>query len=94
MHWKNQCSGETSPFDVIKNLNNLSAKINYHIPKIYVESDNRIMNSDFQKDQLVFKKFGAKFTRRDMSLPNFKSLEDNRSFTEALRNIRKGELIF
>ncbi|MGQ9679533.1 MAG: hypothetical protein ACUVV4_02015 [Candidatus Bathyarchaeia archaeon] len=83
-----------SPFDVIKTLKNLSARINHRIPKIYVESDNRIMNSGFiQKDQLVFTKSGAKFTRSDISLPNFKSLEKNRSFIEALRNIRKGELI-
>ena len=86
---KDQCPDDTSPFDVIRTLWNLSARIDYHLPKIYREFDRRVSSVGvIQEDQIVQTKSGERLTRSDLPLPSLRGPEESGSFSDSLKNLK------
>lgn len=83
-----QCPHEFSPYNIIKILRNLSARIGYHFPRGYKNLDKNVRSLGLiQGPQTIHTGTGERFGREDLGLPGLKVPIDMKKFTEALKKL-------
>ena len=91
---KEACPDETSPFEVVKTLRNLSARIGYHFPRFYRDLDRTIYRSGIvQEPQTVSTKTGERLGRGDLGLPPVIAPHDMTKFASALDELARKRVI-
>jgi len=92
---KERCPDETSPYDIVMILRNLSARIGYHFPKGYKDADKKLNRLGIiQEPQMIQTKTGWRFDREDLGLPELQSPRDMKRFTEALNKLSSMRVIY
>ena len=85
---KELCPDETPPFEIIKTLRNLSARIDYHFPQCYKEIDEKVSLSGIIQDpQPVLSRTGERLEWNDLGLPAPDAPVDLKKFTEAVEKL-------
>lgn len=82
---KERCPDETSPYEIIKTLRNLSARIGYHFPRDFTEFNKKVyLSGIIQDSQTVSTRNGKFFKRSDLDLPSLDVPVNMEKFTEAI----------
>lgn len=85
---KELCPDEIPPFEIIKTLRNLSARIDYHVPQGYKEFNEKVSLSGIIQDpQPVLSRTGERLERNDLGLPAPDTPVDLKKFTEAVEKL-------
>ena len=90
-----RCPDETSPYDIVMILRNLSARIGYHFPKGYKDRDKKLYKLGIiQEPQMIQTLTGERFDREGLGLPELKLPSDMKRFTEALNKLSSMRVIY
>lgn len=85
---KEACPYEYSPYEVIKILRNLSARIGYHFPRGFQDLDKNVRGFGIiQEPQIIQTRTGERLVREDLGLPGLEVPDDMDKFTEALKRL-------
>jgi heterodisulfide reductase subunit C len=91
---KELCPDETPPFEIIKTLRSLSARIGYHFPQGYKEIDEKVSLSGIIQDpQPVLSRTGERLERNDLGLPTLDAPVNLKKFTEAVEKLSKMRVV-
>lgn len=92
---KERCPDETSPYDIVMILRNLSARIGYHFPKGYKDRNKKLYRLGIIQDpQRIQTKAGESLNREDLGLSELKLPTDMKRFTEALNKLSRMRVIY
>ncbi len=92
---KELCPDETPPFEIIKTLRTLSARINYHVPQGFKEIEKKISVSGIIQDPLpVLSRTNERLERSDLGIPEPVAPIDLKKFTEAVEKLSKMRVVF
>jgi len=90
MSCEERCPYETSPYQVIHTLRNLSSRIGYHFPREYRELDRRVYQSGLiQGPRAIKNRSGQRFERADLGLPEVDAPVDMEKFAGAIEKLRR-----
>ena len=90
MSCEERCPYETSPYQVIHTLRNLSSRIGYHFPREHREFDRRIYHSGLiQSPKAIQNRSGQRFERADLGLPEVDTPVDMKKFAGAIEKLRR-----
>lgn len=90
MSCEERCPHETSPYQVIHTLRNLSSRIGYHAPRELKELDRRVYRSGLiQNPKAIQNRSGQRFERADLRLPEVDAPVDMEKFTGAIEKLRR-----
>ena len=90
-----RCPDETSPYDIVMILRNLSARIGYHFPKSYKDRDKELYRLGIiQESQMIQTLTDKRFDREGLGLPELKLPSDMKRFTEALNKLSSMRLTY
>jgi len=92
---KEQCPDDTSPYDIIMILRNLSARIGYHFPKGFKDADKTLYRLGLiQEPRMIQTKTGEQFDREGLCLSELSLPSDARRFTKALNQLSRMRVVY
>lgn len=92
---KEQCPDDTSPYDIIMILRNLSARIGYHFPKGFKDADKILYRSGLiQEPRMIQTKTGEQFDREGLGLSELSLPSDARRLTKALNQLSRMRVVY